>query len=335
MMKILISHPHLKLSDFDIVLQLNDDVIRIDRNLEKETKDDVSLDAFIERVVNKLVDEKRFRTAETYQCMRRSLARYTGGHLPVLRNVDGLFVKSYEHYLKNNHVSMNTISFYMRIFRAVYNRAVKHKLVIDSHPFSEVYTGVCKTQKRAVEIGVLKRLKAFNYKSPAEQFACDMFLFSFYTRGMSFVDMAYLKKKDLENGYLTYVRRKTGFKMVVKWERSMEEIVRRYPTGSSQYLLPIICRNDRDEWKQYHSKQNCINTQLKRISQELGLQQVLTMYVARHSWASIANQMNIPMETIRQAMGHSSEKTTRIYIKTIENSYVDKVNRKLINIINL
>ena len=66
-------------------------------------------------------------------------------------------------------------------------------------------------------------------------YARDIFMFSFYTRGMSFIDMAYLKKKDLQNGVLSYRRHKTDQQLFIKWEKPMQKIVDKYNTIESSY----------------------------------------------------------------------------------------------------
>lgn len=157
----------------------------------------------------------------------------------------------YEAHLKARGVRMNTISFYMRILRAVYNRAVEKGLTIRRNPFRHVYTGVEKTVKRAIPIKTVKTLKELDLSmKPSSDFARDMFMFSFYTRGMSFVDMAYLKKTDLQNGILTYRRRKTGQLLTIKWDKCMAEIVAKYPDNQTDFLLPII-KEKGNERRQY------------------------------------------------------------------------------------
>ena len=117
----------------------------------------------------------------------------------------------YEAWLHGKGITKNSSSFYMRILRAVYNRAVEKELTSNRNPFKHVYTGVDKTVKRAIPLKAIKKIKNLDLSlHPALDFARDMFLFSFYTRGMSFIDMAYLKKKDLQNGILSYRRHKTG-----------------------------------------------------------------------------------------------------------------------------
>ena len=216
----------------------------------------------------------------------------------------------------------------MRILRAVYNRAVEKELTEQRHPFKHVYTGIDKTVKRAVPLKAIKRIKELDLTmKPHLDYARDMFLFSFYTRGMSFIDMAYLKKSDLKNGILTYRRRKTGQQLTVKWENCMEEIVTKYAGRSvTQYLLPIITDPLTDERKQYRNAIFRVNTALKEVARLADLQIPLTMYCARHGWASVAKSKNIPLSVISEGMGHDSEKTTRIYLASLDTSVVDRAN---------
>ncbi len=151
-------------------------------------------------------------------------------------------------------------------------------------------------------------------------------MFSFYTRGMSFIDMAYLKKKNLQNGILSYRRQKTGQQLFVKWEKPMQEIIDKYDTSSSPYLLPVIKNNGKDAWRQYKNAEHLVNNKLKKIGMLLKLSIPLTTYVARHGWASIAKSKNIPISTISEAMGHDSEGTTRIYLASLDASVVDRAN---------
>ena len=129
----------------------------------------------------------------------------------------------------------------MRNLRAVYNRAVEKGLTPQNNPFRHVYTGVDKTVKRAIPIKVIKALKELDLSmKPSLDFARDMFLFSFYTRGMSFVDMSYLRKTDLVDGMLHYARKKTGQKIDIEWTEELQEIVDRNPSYNDVYLLPIM-----------------------------------------------------------------------------------------------
>ena len=288
--------------------------------------------AFMREVINGLKRLGKVRTVETYTSTLNSFIRFMDGKDIPLGDTDSDLMTAYETWLKSKDISMNTISFYMRILRATYNRAVEKGLVTQRFPFKHVYTGVERTMKRAVPLRVIKQLITLDLSlHPAKRFARDMLLLSFYTRGMSMIDMVFLKKKDLDNGILSYRRKKTGQQLFVKWEPCMQEIVDRYNIPGSPYLLPIIARPGMDERKQYINASHRINRYLKAIGKELGLSVPLTRYVARHSWASAARSKNIPISVISEGMGHDSENTTRIYLASLDTTTIDKANRLILN----
>lgn len=297
--------------------------------------DEQSLFSFMKGVIEQLKRLNRIRTSETYTVTLASFMKFRDGQDILLCEIDGDVMMLYEAWLKANSNCPNTISFYMRILRAVYNRAVEKELVEQKFPFKHVYTGIYKTVKRAISLKTVKRIKEIDLKmKPHLDYARDMFLFSFYTRGMSFVDMAYLKKSDLENGILTYRRRKTGQLLTVKWEKCMGDIVAKYEGHSdTQYLLPIITDLRADERIQYRNALCRVNIALKEIARLVGLALPLSMYCARHSWASIAKSRNVPIAVISEGMGHDSENTTQIYLASLDTSIVDKANKKILDLL--
>lgn len=295
-----------------------------------ETEREASFFEFMEEVILQLERLGKERTAENYTTALNSFKRFRNGNDIMLNEIDSDLMTEYEAYLKSHGVAMNTVSFYNRILRAVYNRAVEKEMTVQRYPFKHVYTGIDKTVKRALPLKIIKRIKELDLPLKSSlDFARDMFLFSFYTRGMSFIDMAYLKKKDLQNGILSYRRRKTGQQLFIKWEKSMQEIIDKYPANENGYLLPII-KTDRNERLQYRNALRLVNNKLKEISVSTGLQSKLTMYVSRHSWASIAKSQNIPLSVISAGMGHDSENTTRIYLASLDNSMIDKANELIL-----
>ena len=156
------------------------------------------------------------------------------------------------------------------VLRAIYNRAVEKELTVQRYPFKHVYTGIDKTVKRAVPLKIIRRIKELDLTmSPAMDYARDMFMFSFYTRGMSFIDMAFLKKKDLQNGILTYRRQKTGQQLFIKWEEPMRKIIDKYDTSKTPYLLPIIRNMDAEKRRQYKNAAHLINDKLKKLGGQL------------------------------------------------------------------
>lgn len=292
---------------------------------------DTTLYPFMKEQITMLSRQGHQRTAETYQATLRSICRFMQGTDVPLSLIDCSFMQRYEDHLKARRLKRNTISFYMRVLRAVYNKAVSSGLTEDRKPFKTVYTGIGKTTKRAISLVDLRVIHTCVCPTFALRLARDLFLFSFYTRGMSFIDMAYLKKTDVKNGMLTYKRRKTGQHLQIRWEPCMQRIVDRYEQFTDGYLLPIIRKRKGRERTQYKNKQCAINKQLKRLSRILHLDSPLSMYVARHSWATIAKEMNIPLSIISDGMGHHSLQTTQIYLATIDAEAIDAANKKIIS----
>ena len=271
------------------------------------------------------------RTAISYAKAMSSLCKFLGGSDIFLNEFDSMFVSSYGEYLKARGLCPNTVAYYMRNLRAMYNRAVDRGVTDQQFPFKNIRTGIENTVKRAVSISTVRRIKnADLYGKGTMELARDLFVFSFYTRGMSFVDIAFLRKSDLSGGVLTYRRRKTGQQLFIRWEKCMQEIVNRHPNGSSEYLLPIITDRSKDPWAQYISMSRLVNAKLKKLGRSLGLLHPLTMYVARHSWASAAQSKSIPLSVISRCMGHDSEKTTKIYLASLDNSAIDEANMKVL-----
>lgn len=274
------------------------------------------------------------RTAETYKTTLNNFRRFLQSRDPSCRQITPELMEQYEAWLKGRGLCRNTTSFYMRILRAVYNRAVEAGLTSQNHPFRHVYTGVDKTVKRAIPREAVRALRRMDLDGEPElALARDLFMFSFFTRGMSFVDMAFLRKKDLKGGILSYSRRKTGQPIRVRWESCMQEIVNKYPANPTGYLLPIITQDKPSQRSQYLNVLAKVNASLKVLSARLGLDLPVTTYVARHSWASIAYSQEIPLSVISDGLGHNTESTTRIYLSSVVNSRVDRANQRILHLV--
>lgn len=309
-------------------------VDEIIREYNAQSSNKTTVFEYIKIQIEKLKSTGKERTSETYKQMLLSFMKFRNGEDLFFDIIDEALICQYESHLRIFGLCRNTTSFYLRVFRSVYNRAVDDGLTEQSNPFKRVYTGVDKTSKRAISLKEIKKIKDLDLSStPTLDFARDMFLFSFYMRGMSFIDIAYLKKKNLSNGFVVYNRRKTGQQLVVKWEKQMEAIANKHLNSNNPYLFPIITKEDGTERKQYLNKMMLINRYLKKIAELAKIPIPLTMYVARHSWASIAQAKNVPMQAISLGMGHDNEETTRIYLASIQTNVIDNANNKILNLL--
>lgn len=317
-------------------------LVRIDKRLAinrlSYTADDVidefnrysleySLFGYMESIIDKFKQNGKIRTSETYRTTLNSFKKFRKNKDIMLDCITSEIMESYEAWHKNRGVVQNSISFDNRILRAVYNRAVENDIIENRNPFRHVYTGIDKTVKRALPLPLIRKIKALDLSlNSALDFARDMFMMSFYLRGMSFIDMAYLKKSDLKNGHITYRRRKTGQKLIIEWTKEMRAILDKYPENKSGYLLPIIKITGINERCAYRNAGYNINRNLKKVAAMVGITIPLTLYVARHSWASAAKAKGIPISVISEGMGHDSEITTQIYLASLDTSAVDKAN---------
>ena len=339
------------------------------------------------RLAEEARSEGRQRRAEIWRTTFNSFSRFLGGKDIGLRQMEGRLMQRYENCLLAGGLCPNTTSFYLRNLRSAYSKAVRAKLcpAPRQNPFSEVYTGVAKTRKRAVCADTLRAIREMDLSGrPDLDYARNLFLLSFYTRGMAFADMAGLRRSDLKEGILCYVRRKTGRPLFIRWEGRMQEAVEALwrnaeamraaaprwggkrlsrrdagqlasnrgagclgagamggkGTASSRagkdadgdgYLLPIIRDGESHARSAYRNVQYKVNQGLKEIGKMLGLKNPLTMYVARHSWASLAKSREVPLSVISDGLGHASERVTRIYLSTLDMNAVDEANRMIIN----
>lgn len=308
----------------------------------KRYSHEYSLFNYMSGIIKRLRLNGKIRTSETYKSTLNSFRHFLSGRRCqdfscygddiMLEHLTSEIMEEYEGWLRQRGAAPNTISFYARILRAVYNRAVEQGVIDDRSPFRHIYTGVDKTVKRALPIPLIKRIRTMDLSlSPAIDYARDMFLMSFYLRGMSLIDMAFLKKSDLRDGKVVYRRHKTGQQLIIAWTSDMQRLLDKYRENASDYLLPIIKRPGTVERFTYLNAGYKINQNLKKLAKKVGVQIPLTLYVARHSWASAARANGIPVSVISEGLGHDSETTTQIYLASLDTSAVDKANSLIID----
>ena len=315
--------------------------------MSRNKKTSESLFQFMNLLIALLLKNGQYRTMLHYKATLNSFKRYRDNKDIALREIDAEVMRSYEAYLYHTAgVCKNTSSFYLRILRATYNKAVAKGLTPQQHPFTNVYTGIAPTRKRAIpteDVSQIKSLQSVKDLTPKEEMARDAFLMSFYLRGISFIDLAHLRKSDLKDGYLHYTRSKTGQRLTIRWEDEMQELLEKYQaqTASSPYLFPFLIDDEnkkhdktidkkQEEVRLYHNAESRISYHLRKLGAKIGIKGKLTLYVARHSWATAARDNDISMSVISEALGHHSETTTQIYLRSIKSSEVDDANAKIL-----
>lgn len=293
----------------------------------RRCKDIPSFSEFVRKEIDRRSSMNCSRIAVAYSSSLGRFNAFSNNSDIRIDCIDCDIIEAFQHWLIGTGICKNTISFYMRNLRAVYNRAVRLGITPDQRPFANAFTGIEKTRKRAISHENLKKIKELTLSQAHLCRVRDLFMLSFYCMGMSFVDLAFLKKSNLVNGRIVYRRSKTRQTISFSVNSKITNILKKYAgTDDSIYLLDIISKPDVDPRRQYLSALNLFNRHLKKIGALAGLTTILTTYVSRHSWASLAKSKNISISTISDALGHENESTTQIYLASLEIDEIDRAN---------
>lgn len=292
----------------------------------------------VSREVERMRAEGRFKTAANYLTAAKSWMRFKSGEMGRISDMNADEMALFQRWLTSQGVCLNTISAYMRCLRALYNRVMSDGgIKVEANPFAKVFTGRDRTRKRSVTEDVVTHLRQLPLpeKSSLDR-ARDYFLFGFMAMGMPFVDMAYLKKSQVKDGFIHYTRHKTGQAIVVAVSPQMADIMRRATDESSDYVFPILNGGNAESLhQQYRRALRRYNYALRRLSDKVGARPPLSSYVVRHSWASIAYQHHLDIELIGKALGHTSSSTTMIYIKSLFDKDLATANEALMDALGL
>lgn len=269
-------------------------------------------------------------TADSYRAMCNHLLLFTDKEDFSWDEITPAHVDRFAESLLGDHLAVNTVNSYLSCYRAIYHVAQREELFLPrKDPFSHLSLKREETPKRALKMKSINKLMQTNY-TPGSRLrrALDLFIFCFLACGMPFVDLAYLTKKNIVGNEIVYHRQKTGTLVRVSITPAMRLLLRKYRQKDSPYLFPVLAKgNDGHEAYKVALRQQ--NELLKTIGKNLRLPGKLTTYVARHSWATEALRQNIPVAVISQALGHKSEKTTRIYLASLDQSVLNRANKKV------
>lgn len=299
----------------------------------------ITLFEYFNEQIKILKMDGKLGTARNYQRTMNSFFSFLGGKDISFALLDERVILNYNDWLQRRGVVRNTVSFYMRILRSVYNKAAHQKIVNQMFPFQKVYTGIDKTRKRAIDENIVVQMQKLDLSSnPPLELTRDLFVFSYCTRGMAFVDMAFLRRNEIKHEIITYIRRKTGQTLCIHIEPCIRSVIERYLKRPKEnlYVFPLLTsENSEQAFKQYQTALGYYNRQLKILAKQIGISShAISSYTARHTWATTARNHNVPLSVISAGMGHSSEKTTQIYLASLENSVIDQANRGILAVLN-
>ncbi len=301
------------------------------------------VDCYFMQRIAALKQAGKINTAIKYAATRTSLVKF---HPTPLRfeEITPDLLNGFESFLHNAGNQPNSIATKFSVLKAVYNKAIVDKIFLcKENPFLLYKVGKhwTATRKRAIDKEDIQRLIDLEitegHTTEYRQLAKDLFLFSYFTAGMNFGDMARLRYKDLIKGRIYYSRHKTQKLLSFQLVPNALQIIGKYSRGNhaqEDYIFPILNRNihttPQQIFNRIHKVLAKINRELKVLGEQIGLEVPLTTYVARHTYATVLKRSGVSVELISESLGHSDLSTTQIYLDSFENSQIDEAMQHLL-----
>lgn len=308
-----------------------DDLLDYNNN---ENKGSFYLLGYADRQIEDKKAKAKDGMAAAYRSTRMSLAKYIGGHDVPLERVDCRFVQGYIDFLYRKDLASNTVCYYLRNLRALYNQAVSDGFkTTNEYPFTKISTRPAKTVKRAISREEMEAIAGLQFAGNSEmELSRDLYLFSFYAQGMSFVDIVFFKKENIIGETIVYNRHKSKQLIQIVITPQMAQLMRKYE-GKSEFVFPIINPDSPQPfYRQYRIALGVINRHLRKMESMLGIQKRITTYTARHTWATLAHDYGAPISVISAGLGHTSEEMTKVYLNELDIKVLNRVNLVITNL---
>ena len=348
--KISRKHPNSRLLNLKIIrsyYQIEEAILKLDEGFTIEKlremigystsgSSNFTFKHFAQQQIKQMLEVNRTGNAIVYRTAVNRLIGYAGDDI-TFKRIDYSLLKKFEHHLAVSGLKQNSISNYFRSIRAIYNKAIKSNVVDRSYyPFYDITIKSEKTSKRAIsrdELRILKHIP-LDENSTAKR-SLNYFLLSFYLRGISFTDLAYLKTSNVINGRVHYKRRKTHKNYSVKLFPKADELINLFTQSDNNYLLPILTNDvpeDGIKAKKIISQWiKTTNKYLKRLALKTECAISITTYTSRHSFATIAKKLGYSKELIAEALGHEyGNKITNIYLDAFDTDVLDDMHYKVV-----
>jgi site-specific recombinase XerD len=278
---------------------------------------------------------QRFGTARNYEGVVNILRVFNNDKDLKFNELNLDFLKRFEQYhLSKSGNSQNGLASYMRTIKAIYNRGIKDDIIErEYYPFLKYQIKVNPTEKRAIKVEYVKKILKLDIKKDHSLFHYrNYFLLSYMTMGMSFIDMAFLQKGNIVDGRIKFQRKKTSKIYDIKITEQMQAILKFYlfKKKQSDFIFPVLKRDTLElQYKDAQWGLKNYNKGLKKIADLCSIEERLTSYVSRHSFATHALFKNVPLAAISAMLGHNKLSTTQIYLKSLPSEVLDSYQEEL------
>ena len=294
----------------------------------------------VQEVFNQYIQElesaNRLRYADMYKCTMHSLIKFNK-HLDIpFSDMDTIWLKRYEVWLQSQGLAINTLGTRFRHLRVIYNFAIEEKIVkSEYYPFNSFKVSKLSqtTAKRSIQKDEILSVLNYQGQTPLECLAIDLFTFSYLAAGISFGDIARLTKDNILENRLIYIRKKTQKQIKVSLQEQAIKLIQKYSMPDNPYLFPILSsfhKTEQQKVNRIHKIIAKVNKSLKEIGERLNIPIDLTTYVARHSFATVLKRSGVNTSLICEALGHSSERVTQIYLDSFGNDQMEDAMKNLL-----
>ena len=295
-----------------------------------------SVGEYLKQTIERLETLGKYGSASKHRSLLSRLSQFRSLNIR-FDEIDLAYLHDFELFLRKEGNTNNSIATKYAIFKAAYNKALAEGLFVPkTTPFTKYKVGSLwtRTRKRAITKEDIQKLVALeiapNYRTNYAEFARDIFLFSYYTAGINFTDIATLRYSDIVDGRIYYSRHKTQKLLSFQLVPNAMQIIEKYSKANhaqEDYIFPILDRSEHKTAQQIfnrtHKVLRKVNRELKMLGEQIGLEMPLTTYVARHTFATVLKRSGVNIAIISESLGHSDLSTTQIYLDSFENSQID------------
>jgi integrase len=313
--------------------------VQFETKLRGKEQSKITVLEYWEEKVQDLNLAGRTGNAKAYQDTKNSFFRFCKNQKILFREITVEVLDKYETYLRATGSNDGGIGVRMRELRALFNDAIKKGVVDEKYyPFKVYKVSKLKGKgfKKALtreEVRLIEELDEVKYPHLLE--AKNLFVFSYYTRGMNFYDLMKLRWENIDGDKLIYTRSKTKGRFIVKILEPVNDILNYYKSfnKNTNYVFPILLKEGLTPMQIENRKAKKLkrfNSDLKKIAEIIGIDKPLTSYVARHSFATNLKELGVSTDIISQSMGHQNVSITTAYLKDFDNEIIDDANERLL-----
>lgn len=293
------------------------------------TTNKVTFYQFAEQLIADLIKSNRIGNARAYKHALKAVKNFRNEKDFTFDELNLDFLNRFEKHHLGKGNKLGGLSVYLRTIRAINRKAIKAGIADkEGYAFDDYVIRNGKPEKRALPIDAIRKIAELDLEKDTALFRDrNIFMMSFLLNGMSYVDMAHLKLSNIVDGRIRYSRKKTDEPYNIKIHDQLEPLLTYFTKDKkrSDYLLNVVkSENPIESYNQIVWARKRYNDNLKKLAELAGIQENITSYAARHSFASGANEMGIPLTAISQMLGHKRISTTQAYLANLRKGKMDE-----------